>query len=190
MPRAGLNRDLVVQEAAGFADDQGYDQLTLSALADRIGIRPPSLYKHVDSLDDLRLALAFYAYRRLQESLETALDDTEHPLVTFSNAYRDFATTHPGLVASTVRVLPGHEKELADAEAGAVEPLLAVIRTYGITNPTTTTHLARLVRSALHGFVTIEAAQGFQRPESIDESFGAVIGALDLVLTHHGSQQP
>nr|MDT0664287.1 TetR family transcriptional regulator [Micromonospora sp. DSM 115978] len=54
MPRAGLSRDRVVAEAAALADTAGLDAVTLSTLADRLGVRVPSLYKHVDSLDDLR----------------------------------------------------------------------------------------------------------------------------------------
>ena len=54
MPRAGLNTDRVVAEAAELADEVGLDQLTLAALAARLGVRQPSLYKHVASVDALQ----------------------------------------------------------------------------------------------------------------------------------------
>ena len=54
MPRAGLNTDRVVAEAMELADEAGLDQLTLAALAVRLGVRQPSLYKHVASLDALQ----------------------------------------------------------------------------------------------------------------------------------------
>ena len=51
MPRAGLNTDRVVAAAAELADEVGLDQLTLAALAARLGVRQPSLYKHVASIE-------------------------------------------------------------------------------------------------------------------------------------------
>ncbi|GAB3952288.1 hypothetical protein GCM10027614_55720 [Micromonospora vulcania] len=47
MPRVGLNQQTVVREAARLADEVGYQQLTLAALAGRLGVALPSLYKHV-----------------------------------------------------------------------------------------------------------------------------------------------
>ncbi|HJY03666.1 MAG TPA: TetR family transcriptional regulator, partial [Streptosporangiaceae bacterium] len=51
MPRAGLTEARVVDEAEQMADEVGLSGLTLAALADRLGVRYPSLYKHVDGMD-------------------------------------------------------------------------------------------------------------------------------------------
>jgi Bacterial regulatory proteins, tetR family len=40
----------VVAAAAGLADEIGYQGVTMGLLADRLGVRPPSLYKHVSGL--------------------------------------------------------------------------------------------------------------------------------------------
>ncbi len=48
MPRAGLNTDRVVTEGAELADEVGLTKLTLAALATRLGVRQPSLFKHAD----------------------------------------------------------------------------------------------------------------------------------------------
>jgi AcrR family transcriptional regulator len=37
----------VAASAAGLADEIGYSGVTMGLLADRLGVRPPSLYKHV-----------------------------------------------------------------------------------------------------------------------------------------------
>lgn len=49
-----LNRDAVVNAALSFLDRAGWDALTINALAVELGTKGPSLYNHVDSLDDLR----------------------------------------------------------------------------------------------------------------------------------------
>jgi hypothetical protein len=43
----------VIDEAAQMADEIGLSHLTLAAPADRLGVRYPSLYKHVDGMDGL-----------------------------------------------------------------------------------------------------------------------------------------
>ncbi|MBA2637496.1 MAG: helix-turn-helix transcriptional regulator [Solirubrobacterales bacterium] len=63
MPRAGLSPNVLVDEAALLVDEHGLEALSLSALADRVGVRPPSLYKHVAGADDLRRRLSARGYR-------------------------------------------------------------------------------------------------------------------------------
>ena len=49
-----LSRDVVVNAAFTFLDREGWDALSINALASHLGTKGPSLYNHVDSLDDLR----------------------------------------------------------------------------------------------------------------------------------------
>src|ERR1700712_2520856 len=72
MPRAGLTRDRVAEEAAVLADQVGLGKLTLAALAGRLGVRQPSLYKHIDSLAGLHRDIAVHAKRELGEVLARA----------------------------------------------------------------------------------------------------------------------
>ncbi len=58
MPRAGLTTLRVVQEAEEVADEVGLANLTLAAIAPRLGVRIPSLYKHVGGMDDLQRLVA------------------------------------------------------------------------------------------------------------------------------------
>jgi AcrR family transcriptional regulator len=46
MPRVGLTHERVVAEAAVVADEVGLESLTLAAVAKRVGVAIPSLYKH------------------------------------------------------------------------------------------------------------------------------------------------
>lgn len=49
----GLSRERVALAAAALVGESGFDQLTLRALARRLGVSAPSLYEHVTSKDDL-----------------------------------------------------------------------------------------------------------------------------------------
>src|SRR5262245_45314333 len=54
---ARLSRDGIVHAALTFLDREGWDALTINALAAQLGTKGPSLYNHVDGLEDLRRAV-------------------------------------------------------------------------------------------------------------------------------------
>lgn len=46
-PRIGLTLPKIVETAAEIADTNGIQEVTLASVAQRLGIRSPSLYNHV-----------------------------------------------------------------------------------------------------------------------------------------------
>ncbi|CAN5376595.1 TetR/AcrR family transcriptional regulator [soil metagenome] len=184
MPRAGLSTDRVVTAAAPVADAGGFEQFTLAAVAQRLGIALPSLYKHVGGLDDLRRQLAITGMRELGNRLgRAAMGRSGHDaLAAVAHAYRAFATDRPGLYAATTRAPSPDDAEHTTVAQDTLDVALAVMRSYGIDGPDAV-HAIRIYRSALHGFVTQEAGGAFGMPESIDESFRRLIELIHLGLT-------
>jgi AcrR family transcriptional regulator len=179
MPRAGLTTASVVTTAAGIADAEGLEGLTLARLAAAAGVRTPSLYNHVGSLDDVRRRVALMALRELADALRDAAvgragDDA---LAAMADAYRAYARRHPGRYAATQRAPAEGDDEMRAAAAGAVDVVLAILRGYGLEGDDAI-HAARAVRSALHGFVALEAGGGFGIPVDLDESFARMVAAL------------
>jgi AcrR family transcriptional regulator len=184
VPRAGLNRERVVDVATTVADDVGFDRLSLAAVAERAGVRLPSLYKHIESLDGLRRDVAVRALDELADAVAPAVAGLAagDALRALAGAYRDYARQHPGRYAATVRApMPGDR-----AHAAAAEPVLgvvyAVLAGYGLDGDDAI-DAARALRAGLHGFVTLEAAGGFGLPRDVDRSFDRLVGALDAALT-------
>jgi AcrR family transcriptional regulator len=179
MPRAGLSTAAVVAAAADIADAEGLDGLTLARLAAAVGVRTPSLYNHVGSLDDVRRGIALVGLREIGDALRDAAvgrarDDA---LVAMAHAYRAYARAHPGRYAATQRAPAADDRELIEAAAKAVDVLLAILRGYGLEGDDAI-HAARAVRSALHGFVTLEAGGGFGIPVELDQSFERMVAAV------------
>lgn len=184
MPRAGLSTEKVVHEAASVADESGWDQLTLAAVAARLGVKLPSLYKHISSLDALRGAVAAMATRELADAMTGAAVGRAGPdaVRAVADAYRTYATTYPGRYASTVRApRPDNPAHLQAADA-ALRTILATLAGYGITD-SDAVDAARALRAALHGYVSLEAAGGFGLPEDIDRSYRRLIDGLDTALS-------
>lgn len=178
-PKAGLDHAAVVQAAVALADTAGIEQFTLADLATRLGVRTPSLYNHVAGLAGLRRDLAVLGTRQLCARMSRAAIGKSGDAATLAvaQAYRAFVAAHPGLYAATVRsslLTDEPIPELVAAQQDTVEVVLAVLAGYGLSGAEAI-HAARGLRSLVHGFATLEAAQGFGIPLDLDTSFEQLI---------------
>jgi AcrR family transcriptional regulator len=183
VPRAGLSRTVVVTAAAELADEMGWERLTLAALAARLGVRLPSLYKHIDSLDGLRRDVAVLALRELGEVMSAAAVGRAGgtALRPVAAAYRDYGRHHPGRYAATVRAPAADDAEHAAAAETVLRVVLAILHGYGLTGEDAV-DAARALRSALHGFVSLESGGGFGMPLDVGRSFTRLVDGLDTAL--------
>ena len=188
MPRAGLNRDAVVDIAVRLVDEtpDGFARLSLAAVASAAGVAVPSLYKHVDSLADLRQGVAVVALRELarRSAGATVGRAGADAIRALGHAVRGFSREHPGLYAAT-QVAPDGEGAGAAvrlAAADLVEIIAAVLRGTGLPDDRLIDAI-RVVRSAVHGFAVLESGGGFGLPDDLDRSFETL---LDVLVTGVG----
>ena len=184
MPRAGLDPAAVVAAGAALADEVGFAGLTMGLLAERIGVRTPSLYKHIAGQDDLNRRIAALATAEAADAVGIAVQGLagRDALAAAAHAFRDFVLAHPGRYAATIGVEPtGPDDPIAVASTRYMGTLSAVLRGYDV-GPDDMDHALRAVRSFLHGFATLEAAHGFQWSADIGESFEWGIALLDRGL--------
>ena len=184
MPRAGLTTQDVAAAAAGLADEIGYANLTMGALADRLGVRSPSLYKHVDGLADLQHRVATLAMTELGEVIRDAVQGQAErdALAAMMIAMRAYVTAHPGRYAATVGAeFEGPDDPLLRASTRVIDSIAAVLAGYGI-GAGEMTHAIRAIRSTMHGFAMLEVSRGFQWDADPDESFGWMISFIDRGL--------
>jgi len=182
--RAGLTPDVVVSEAALLADRDGLAALTLADLAAHLGVRSPSLYKHVGGLPDLHRRLAVQGLTELAAAMGDGPGENASAsarLQYLGHAYRRFATERPGLYAASLRAPAADEPDVAAAAGDLTSFVLGLLASFGLPR-TDLVHSARSVRSALHGFVALEAVGGFGLPQSVDESFERLLEDLEAAL--------
>lgn len=178
--KRGITLDEVVASASRLADEGGWEALTLAGVARDLGIRSPSLYAHVEGLEGLRRAVALDAARDMARCLEQAVQGRkgEEALHAILRAYRRFARRHPGRYAAVQRAVPpGQDDELYEALGSVVVPVVTALAEAGVESERRI-HLVRALRSALHGFVVLEAGGGFGRPEPTQESFDHLVELL------------
>jgi len=188
MPRAGLTPDTVVARAGALADRDGYDALTLAALAADLGVRVPSLYKHVGGLGDVQRRVALDGLRGLDTALRAAAVGLARrdALVAIGHAYRRYAHAHPGRYAAAQRAPATDDPATIAVATTLTDLVLAVVRGYHLDGAggAEAVHAVRAVRCALHGFVALEAVGGFGMPYDLDVSFDRLLATLHDGLAH------
>ena len=186
MPRAGLNVDAVVGAAAAIADAEGLEALTLAGLATDLGIKAPSLYNHVDSLQTLKMHLTTRSLSMLLDLTRDAMAGVagEGALAAFGRAQRLFAKEHPGLWSAFKLPREGWSAAAQNAADSYLTLALAIMRGYGLSGDSAI-HATRVVRSSLQGFIDLELGGGFGLKQKVDLSFDTLLKLLHLALQNY-----
>ena len=182
----GIDRTAVVDAAIVVLEQEGrVSGVALRPVAERLGIRVQSLYAHVDSVDDLRRALAL----RGLDALAAVLTDAAlgrsgaDALAAIVRAYWTFAVDHPGLFDATLSP-PGDDPELVAAMAAVTRPLLRVFESAGITGDDAV-HWYRMLFSSIYGFATMRrdgrVTLGVDPDATIDRMIEMFVTQLGLV---------
>jgi AcrR family transcriptional regulator len=187
MPRHGLTTEAVIDAASALADAEGLEAITLARLAGRLGIKPPSLYKHIDGLDRVKQALALRGLDEATQRLQRASvgKAREDALFALAHAYWQFARERPGLYAASLRAAKPGEKNLAAAGNELIGTVLAVLAGFGVKGDDAL-HATRGFRAIIHGFVSLDAAGGFRLALDLDESLARLLRAFAADLAARG----
>ena len=165
--------------AAGrqLLEEEGLEALTMRRLAERVGIRAPSLYKHLPDKAALEAAIIATGFEEAATAFEQAVDSAGEgsgegaggALVALAAAYRRFALEHPHLYRlmnngplPRAHLPPGLEGRTA-------APLLRVAGSEA---------RARAVWAFAHGMVMLELDQRFPPDADLDAAWRAGIAAF------------
>ncbi|WP_024368105.1 TetR/AcrR family transcriptional regulator [Arthrobacter sp. TB 26] len=183
MPRANLNEQTVLQAAAALADREGIDAVTMAAVARTLGVKPASLYEHVQGRTGLNSGIQRLVLDELGSRIgeSVAGRSGEAALRGLADAHRNYATERPGAWAALQR--PATKETAQSPEAAKVATLmLAVIRGYPIPAHELI-HATRLVASTVNGFLALTRAEAFaHRPDDLNESWAAALNGLERAL--------
>ncbi|GAB3994720.1 TetR/AcrR family transcriptional regulator [Nocardioides marmoraquaticus] len=182
-----LSPDRVVDAAADLADEIGFDAVSVSELARRLGVRTPSLYSHVGGSEDLLTRVALAALAEMADLAADAMAGRSgyDALVALAGSYRSYARAHPGRYsASRLRLTPSQAADSAGPRHAALAR--AVLHGYGVAGDDAT-HAVRLIGATTHGFIALESAGGFDHSTPGSEaSWQRALEGLDLVLRAWG----
>ena len=184
MARAGVTVEGLVHAAAELADEVGFDNVTVSALARRFGVTVASLYSHIKNADELRTRVAALALTEMADRASDALAGRagKDALVAFASSYRAYAKQYPGRYAAAgIRISP--DSVAARPALRHTELNRAILREYQLPEAEQT-HAVRLLGSTFHGFASLEIAGSFAHSGDVDASWERAIDALHAALTN------
>jgi AcrR family transcriptional regulator len=169
VPRIRLDLRVVIVSAMEVVDRNGFEGLSLSAVAHGLGVGPSALYSHVDGLDGLRALVASEVVRNA--AIGTSGDDA---LRAVAEAYRGYAVEFPGRFTATSRVTS------VDSEGGAAhEELDGVFRLVYLARGVSeraARAAGRNARGAIHGFLVLDRAG--DDAQRADDDFAALLDFL------------
>nr|WP_040741560.1 TetR-like C-terminal domain-containing protein [Nocardia tenerifensis] len=183
MARAGLTAERITRAAADLADEIGFDNVTMSALAKKFGVKDASLYSHVKNLRELRARVSMLAAAEKTALIADAVAGRagRDALAAFADAWRGYARRYPGRYTATQTPVAPGVVEVDPAAARGVELTYGMLRAYGLTEPDLT-DAVRLLRSTFHGYAALEASGGFAHSRDTDSSWERIIDALHVTL--------
>ncbi|MFI6169659.1 TetR/AcrR family transcriptional regulator [Nocardia sp. NPDC051052] len=185
MARAGLTAERITRAAADLADEIGFDNVTMSALAKKFGVKDASLYSHVKNLQELRARVAMLAAADKTDLISSAVAGRagRDALAAFANAWREYALRYPGRYTATQSSVPSGLVEPHPGAVRGIELTYSMLRAYGLTEPDLT-DAVRLLRSTFHGYAALEATGGFAHSRDTTASWERIIDALHVTLEH------
>ncbi|QTE28007.1 TetR/AcrR family transcriptional regulator [Pengzhenrongella sicca] len=183
MARISLSAAAIIAGAADLADEAGFDGVTLSAVARRLGVQTPSLYSHVRDRAALLDGITALALAELSDRVAVAIAGRSGRLALhgFAQAHREFAQASPGRWQSLER-----RAGPAAVESGAARTFVAltdaVLLGYGLP-PGEQVHATRLIGATINGFLTLERIGSFDHSQpGPEDSWRRALDALDALL--------
>lgn len=186
---ARLSREIIVNAALTFLDREGWDALTINALATQLGTKGPSLYNHVESLEDLRRAVRMRVIDDILTMLNRVAEGRvgDDAVLVMAGAYRSYAHHHPGRYSAFTRMpLGGDDPEFTAATKGAAAPVMEVLSSYGL-DVEQAFYAALEFWSAMHGFVLLEMTGVMDDIIDTDTLFSDMVLRLAAGLERRGA---
>ncbi|CAM4022461.1 TetR/AcrR family transcriptional regulator [Kibdelosporangium persicum] len=163
--------DQIVAEARALIEEGGPEALTMRALAARLDIRAPSLYKHFPDKLAVEAQVIAIAFGELAAELEKTGSLSE-----LAAAYRAYALAHPHLYRlMNSGPLPRHLLP-AGVEDRAAMPL---VRAVGGDE-----HLARAIWAFAHGMVILELDRRFPDGADLDRAWRTGLAVFREPVQH------
>ena len=180
MPRAGVDVEKIVDIATQITDEKGFDGVTLKEIGERLGIRSPSLYNHIDGLPALREKVSVKAMGMLRECLVRATMGKSgvDALREMGRAYIQFAREHTGLYETVQWMNIAADVQSESLFSDVVQLVYDIAAELGASE-LEASHIIRTVRSLAHGFASVESHNGFSHPSSVESSYEY---ALDVMI--------
>jgi AcrR family transcriptional regulator len=174
--------DEIIRAGRDLLESKGLAGMTMQAVAERVGVRAPSLYKRLRDRDDLIRLITEATLHDLGHRLNNAAHgvDAAEDLGTLARAFRAFAHERPA--SYHLIFAPGSQAARPDPEsiARASAPVLEVAAR--LAGPENALEGARMITAWANGFLGMELAGAFNLGGDVDRAYEFGIARLAEAL--------
>jgi AcrR family transcriptional regulator len=153
----------IVEAARVILEEEGSAAVSMRRVAERLGIRAPSLYKHLPDKAALEAALISAGFEEQAAAFEAAVRDAADPLGALATAYRGFARARTHLYRLMTERPLARDRLVPGVEARAAAPLIEAVGG----DP----DLARAAWAFAHGMAILELNGRFPPDADLDEAW-------------------
>ncbi len=172
MSRADIDKSVIINKAVELANEIGFEKVTLKLLASNLNIKPPSLYNHINGLEDLQKEVMLYGWKQLEERvIEAAIGVTGYDaLEAMGHTFYKYATENSGVFDAMLWYNKFQSDEMQDATKRIFSVIYKIFSTLNISQENCD-HLIRTYRAFLEGYILLVNNNAFGHPLSIEDSF-------------------
>jgi AcrR family transcriptional regulator len=165
--RVPLSRDRVLEAAVEVADAGGVSGLTIRSLADKLGVKPMSVYHYVANKDEILDAIVDLVFAEI--ALPAPGGDWRAEMRRRAESARSVLRRHPWAIALLqARTSPG------PATLRHHDAFIGTLRAAGF-SVELTAHAFALIDSYVFGFALSETTLPIHGPESVAEVAGSMM---------------
>ena len=174
-----ISKESIINQASELIEQDGVDTLSLSKLASALGVKAPSLYRHIGNKNQLLQSVNLQTLQNLFTTMGVAIAQTpadpHKQMMALALAYRQFAHAHPQLY--TLAYTHKNEGIRPDETVltQSVLPIQAIMAK--ISGQQQSLSALRGALALLHGFVMLEINEQLQRGGDLDQAFTQSVGA-------------
>jgi AcrR family transcriptional regulator len=185
-----LKKQEIIELCVEIVDKDGFLNLSVKTIADKLGIKPPSIYKHFPGgLGEIKDALMTYGWQRIDTKIaRSAVGKAgENGLKAMCYALREFAHEHPGVFETVCWHNSYTSEQDQEMTKGVIASLYAVLNSLEFSD-VQKMHVLRTLRGYVEGFAMLELHGSFGDKVSLDESFSYGVDALISGIMNGGEK--
>lgn len=173
------NRETIVETARNLIESDGVEHLSLGALASALGIKAPSLYRHIKNKNALLNAVIEDTYLRLFQAYDHALENSgdtpKEQLLKLAQAHYSFAHANP----NTYMLAYTTQNPEIDANPNMLLERALIIQKIitEISGEENSLPALRGLLALTHGFIMLELNGQFRRGGDLQLTLAQIIEA-------------
>lgn len=176
-----LGRKDVVAAGLACIQEEGPEALNVNRVAQRLGIRTPSLYNHVDGADDLRQAVVLEVLDRSAVDIVFTDEERADPrafIRSLATGLRRFAMSNANLYLFMMAAPVKWDSQPFSPHWGrTMDAFGASVRGFGFQG-SDQLHATRFVLATIQGFIRLELRGSMAEHADEDSSFAWAIEAI------------